>query len=140
MRPGTSARTVLCRCLAQAERSTYLPVCMAVKGRPDAYSRDQDPPHAYDPNRAADALLRLDTLAELKRFIVDTYGVRQDVRPFYGAGVRAFWRAQETRLVAEWPQMLEEWRIRGKSGRNVATTETGFMILKSKAALPDVKD
>ena len=119
-------RCTLWECLAQAEHSTYLPLCMAVKGHPNAYSRDQNPPLEYDPNRAADAFLRLDTLAELKRFVVDTHGERRDVRPCYGAGVHAYWRAQEQRLVEEWPRMLEEWRIRGKSGRNLATAQVNF--------------
>ena len=115
-------RCTLWECLAQAEHSTYLPVCMAVKGHPDAYSRDQDPPLAYDPLRAADAFLRLDTLAELKRFIVDTYGKRRDVRPYYGAGVRDFWRAQEARLVAEWPAKLEAWSAQDMNAGSVAAT------------------
>ena len=115
-------RCTLWECLAQAEHSTYLPVCMAVKGHPDAYSRDQDPPLEYDPARAADAFLRLDTLAELKRFTVDTYGKRRDVRPFYGAGVRAFWRAQEARLAAEWPAKLAEWSAEEMNAGSVAAT------------------
>ena len=120
-------RCTLWECLAQAEHSTYLPVCMAVKGHPDAYSRDQDPPLEYDPVRAADAFLRLDTLAELKRFVVDTYGKRQDVRPFYGAGVRAFWRAQEARLAAEWPRKLEEWiSAEDEAGCAAATAYVNF--------------
>ena len=119
-------RCTLWECLAQAEHSTFVPTCMAVKEIPDAYSRDNAGQLAYDPLRAADAFLRLDTLAELKRFVVDTKGVRRDVRSDYGAGVRAFWRAQEARLVAEWPRMLEAWMIRGKSGRNLATAQVNF--------------
>ncbi len=119
-------RCTLWECLAQAEHSTFLPVCMAMKEIPDAYSRDQEGEFGYDPKRAADAFLRLDTLAELKRFIVDTYGVRQDVRPYYGAGVRAFWRAQEEWLIEEWPKMLEKWMIRGKSGCTEATAQVNF--------------
>ena len=115
-------RCTLWECLAQAEHSTFLPICMAVKEIPDAYSRDQAAPLEYDPLRAADAFLRLDTLAELKRFIVDTYGERQDVRPFYGAGVRAFWRAQEARLVAEWPAKLAEWSAVGTNTGSIAAT------------------
>ncbi len=111
MRPGLPAdfRCTLWECLAQAEHSTFLPVCMAVQHIPEAFSRDAAGPLAYDPARAADAFLRLDTLAELKRSVTDTYGVRQDVRPLYGAGVRAHWRAQEDRLVEEWPRMLDAW-------------------------------
>ncbi len=119
-------RCTLWECLAQAEHSTFLPVCMAMKEIPDAYSRDQELPLEYDPNRAADAFLRLDTLAELKRFIVDTYGVRRDVRACYGAGVRAFWHEQEERLVEEWPKMLEKWMIRGKSGCTEANAYVNF--------------
>ena len=115
-------RCTLWECLAQAEHSTYLPVCMAVKGHPDAYSRDQEGDLVYDPLRAADAFLRLDTLAELKRFIVDTYGNRQDVRPFYGAGVREFWRTQEARLVAEWPAKLEAWSAQDMNAGSIAAT------------------
>ena len=115
-------RCTLWECLAQAEHSTFVPVCMAVKEIPDAYSRDHAGRLAYDPLRAADAFLRLDTLAELKRFIVDTYGERQDVRPFYGAGVRAFWRAQEARLVAEWPAKLAEWSAVGTNTGSIAAT------------------
>ena len=115
-------RCTLWECLAQAEHSTFLPVCMAVKEIPDAYSRDQEAPLEYDPDRAADAFLRLDTLAELKRFTVDTYGKRRDVRPFYGAGVRAFWRAQEDRLVAEWPAKLAEWSAADRNAGSVAAT------------------
>ena len=122
----TDYRCTLWECLAHAEHSTFLPICMAVRSFPAAYTRDQDPPLEYDPERAADAFLRLDTLTELKRFIVDTKGVRQDVRPFYGAGVRTFWRTQEARLVEEWPQMIEKWMLCGKAGCNVVSAYVNF--------------
>ena len=117
-----NCRCTLWECLAQAEHSTFLPICMAVKEIPDAYSRDQVAPLEYDPLRAADAFLRLDTLAELKRFVVDTKGVRRDVRSDYGAGVRDFWRAQEQRLVAEWPEKLAEWSTAGTNTGSIAAT------------------
>ena len=115
-------RCTLWECLAQAEHSTFLPICMAVKEIPDSYSRDQVAPLECDPDRAADVFLRLDTLAELKRFVVDTYGNRRDVRPYYGAGVRDFWRAQEARLVAEWPAKLSEWSAAGTNSGSIAAT------------------
>ena len=115
-------RCTLWECLAQAEHSTFVPVCMAVKEIPDAYSRDHAGQLAYDPLRAADAFLRLDTLAELKRFVVDTYGNRQDVRPFYGAGVRESWRTQEARLVAEWPAKLEAWSAQDMNAGSIAAS------------------
>ena len=119
-------RCTLWECLAQAEHSTFLPVCMAVRVFPEAYTRDQEGTFDYDLGRAADAFLRLDTLAELKRFTVDTKGERRDVRSDYGAGVRAFWREQEGRLVDEWPQLLEKWMLCGKSGRNVVNAYVNF--------------
>ena len=134
-------RCTLWECLAQAEHSTFLPICMAVRGFPDAYVRDQEQSLDYDARRAADAFVRLDTLAEAKRFVVDTFGKRQDVRSFYGDGVRAFWKAQEDRLVAEWPTLLENWRKQAEAvGRAQATAYVNFQQTWSLAEAKRLHD
>ena len=119
-------RCTLWECFSQAEHSTFLPICMATRDFPEAYTRNEGGKYDYDPHRAADAFLRLNTLAAQKRFVVDTHGVRRDVRPYYGAGVRAFWRAQENRLVEEWPRKLKEWNLQGRAGRIMANAYVNF--------------
>ena len=137
----TEYRCTLWGCHAQSEHSTYLPVCMAVRGFSESYTRDQEGTYGYDSRRAADAFLRLDTLAELKRFVVDTYGKRQDVRSCYGAGVRAHWREQESRLVEDWPQMLAEWMKIGKhAGCARATAYVTFQQVWSLAEAKRLHD
>ncbi len=88
-------RCTLWECPAQADHSTFLPVCMAVKNFPDAW--------------AADAFVRLAAFAETNRLVV-------------AEGLSAYWKAQEDRLVVEWPQKLEEWVAAQEDAGCVAAT------------------
>ncbi|NLG02310.1 MAG: C69 family dipeptidase [Clostridia bacterium] len=78
-------------CLANAEHSVYLPVSSLITATADSYAYEPaDDSIIYDTGMASVNFKRLCALAE------------QD-RVNYGAGVRAYWRKKEQRLIAQYP-------------------------------------
>ena len=88
-------RGTIWSCLGQSEHGVFHPVNASQDYLPAAYTNDAQRTFGYDPNRAADAFRRLSALA-------------QSNRRWYGPGVRGYWRADEARRAAEWPQKLNE--------------------------------
>lgn len=128
-------RGTLWFCPAQAEHATFVPVNASATCLAPAWTRDQvKGPYAYDPERAGDAFLRLDTLAEMKRVQYDANTNRVDVRPFYGDGVRAYWRAEERALLVSWPA-----RLTAAAAKNDAAALTTFTTNLQTRAFNDAR-
>lgn len=109
--------------LANCEHSVFLPVNASVTRLDPSFTADQKGEFGYDPAVAGNHFRRLCALAEKDR-------------RYYGSGIRAFWRARETELVAAWP---DELAAAAKLGADGAEKLTEACCARQSAALGDAK-
>ena len=98
-------------CLANAEHSVFLPVNAAITCNAEGYELDHKGPWF----RASSVLpgiafRRLCTLAEEKRY-------------WYGKGIRDYWRAEEQRMLREYPNIVAEGNVDAITRYTVAAQE-----------------
>ena len=120
---------------SKAQYSVYLPLNGSIESLVEEFSRDQtEGPYRYDPQIAGMEFERLYALARMREYVFTNATCKVDLRPYYGAGIRAYWEAKERAWTADWND-----RLTRAAAADDAKGLTAYSVSLQRGALADAR-